>query len=182
MHPDLVREFIAAFHAELNTASRKRMEAERQVRTELTDVSRRLDGLIEAIAEGLRSPELQDKLDQLSSRKRQLESELEGTKPSGPILHPNLAELYRRKVAELRTSLEHPECRDGAITILRSLIDHVVVRPVDEGFEVQFVGEIANMISVPHGKGAMKIDQRRIAVKRVAGARNHRQLTLRISV
>ncbi len=84
------------------------------------------------------------------------------------FIHPNLAELYRRKVAELRTSLEHPECRDGAITILRSLIDHVVVRPVDEGFEVQFVGEIANMISVPHGKGAMKIDQSIIAVKRVA--------------
>ncbi len=89
----------------------------------------------------------------------------------GPILHPNLAELYRRKVAELRTSLEHPECRDGAITILRSLIDHVVVCPVDERFEVQFVGEIANMISVPHGKGAMKFDQRGIAVKRVTRVR-----------
>ena len=54
----------------------------------------------------------------------------------------------------------------------------MVVHPVDEGFEVQFVGEIANMISVPHGKGAMKIDQRRIAVKRVAGARNCLDLLL----
>ena len=155
------------------------MDTERQVQRKLSDVSRRLDGLIEAIAEGLRSPELQDKLDQLSSQKRQLESEVEGTKPSGPTLHPNLAELYRRKVVALRTSLDDPENRDEAITIHRSLIDHVVMHPVDQGLEVQFVGEIANMIGVPHGNGAKAIDQRKVAVKRVAGARNCLDLLLR---
>ena len=55
-------------------------------------------------------------------------------------LHPNLAELYRRKVAELQRAVQDPSLRDEALTILRSLIDHVVITPADSGFEVDFVG------------------------------------------
>ena len=74
MHPDLVKEFITAFHAELNTESHSRAQLEQQTRKELADVGRRLDGLIEAIAQGFRSVDLQNKLDGLSALKRKLES------------------------------------------------------------------------------------------------------------
>ena len=74
MHPDLVKEFITAFHAELNTESHSRAQLEQQTRKELADVDRRLDGLIAAIAEGFRSVDLQNKLDGLSAQKRKLES------------------------------------------------------------------------------------------------------------
>ncbi len=178
MHPDLVKEFITAFHAELNNEKRKRAIVERQVSRDLSDVCRRLDGLIEAISEGFRLPELQEKLDALADRKRDLERELDAAEPGVPLLHPNLAELYRRKVAELHTALRNPVDQDEAITILRSLIDRVVVNPVDKGFEVEFVGEIANMIRFPHGKNAMKIDRCKSAVMRVAGARNHLYRTI----
>ena len=73
MHPDLVKEFITAFHAELNAESHSRAQLENQIRKELADVYRRLDGLIEAIAEGFRSVDLQNKLDGLSAQKRKLE-------------------------------------------------------------------------------------------------------------
>ena len=45
MHPDLVKEFITAFHAELNAESHSRAQLEQQTRKELADVDRRLDGL-----------------------------------------------------------------------------------------------------------------------------------------
>jgi DNA invertase Pin-like site-specific DNA recombinase len=173
MHPDLVRDFIAAFHAELNAQNGKRAVAERQIRAELSEVCRRLDGLIEAISDGLRLPELQEKLDGLATRKRDLTRELDTAAPSAPLLHPNLADLYRRKVAELHTALNDPAARDEATTILRSLIDRIVIAAGDEGFEIEFVGSIANMIRIPHGKNATKLDQCESAVVRVAGARNH---------
>ncbi len=59
MHPDLVAEFIKEFHAEVN---RQRRDAELSVTLkgrELDDVRRKLDGLVEAIADGLRAPGLQ---------------------------------------------------------------------------------------------------------------------------
>ena len=55
MHPDLVKQFITASHAELNTESHSRAQLEQQTQKELADVDRRLDGLIEAIVGGFRS-------------------------------------------------------------------------------------------------------------------------------
>ena len=54
MAPDLVKEFIAEFHREVNRLSREREADLGLQRRELEEVSRKLRGLIEAIAEGLR--------------------------------------------------------------------------------------------------------------------------------
>ena len=45
MHPDLVKEFITAFHAELNAESHSRAQLANLTRKELAVVDRRLDGL-----------------------------------------------------------------------------------------------------------------------------------------
>lgn len=76
-----------------------------QKRRDLDDVSRKLTGLIEAIADGLRAPGLQSRLDELERRKAALAAELEIASPPAPCLHPNLAEVYRKKVADLQTAL-----------------------------------------------------------------------------
>ena len=111
----------------------------------------------------------------MSAQKRKLERKLEEAEPSVPVLHPNLAVLYRRKVAELTSVLGNSQDRDEAVTIIRSLIDDFVVGSTVGGFRVEFVGEIANMIKIPHGNAAMNIEKCEIAVKRVAGARKPRE-------
>jgi hypothetical protein len=96
MHPDLVAEFIREFHAEV---TRQRRDAELTLglkRRELDEVKRKLNGVIEAIAEGFRAPGLQGKLDELEQRKERLAAEIDGASVAGPRLHPNLAEVYRR--------------------------------------------------------------------------------------
>ena len=40
-------------------------------------------------------------------------------------------------------------------------------RDVLEGFRVEFVGEIANMIKIPHGNAAMNIEKCEIAVSKL---------------
>ena len=111
----------------------------------------------------------------MSAQKRKLERKLEEAEPSVPVLHPNLAVLYHRKVAELTSVFGHPQDRGEAVTINRSFIDDFVVESAVEGFRVEFVGEIANMIKIPRGNAAMNIEKCKIAVKRVAGARKPRE-------
>ena len=142
---------------------------------DLAEVTRRHSGLIDAIADGLRTPGLKEQLERLEHRKTELAQAIAQAPPTAPQLHPNLAELYRRKVAELQRALEDPSLRNEALTILRSLIDHVVITPADSGFEVDFVGEIANMIKVPGGQDTQILGHYAISVKRVAGARLQRE-------
>jgi site-specific DNA recombinase len=86
----------------------------------LEETCRKLDGLIEAIAEGFRAPGLQKKLDELDRQKATLESEIKNAPKSAPRLHPNLAEIYRKKVSTLQDALCNPDTRSEAIEILRS--------------------------------------------------------------
>ena len=178
MHPDLVKEFIAEFHAEVNRQNRGHQLTLENKKRDHAEVTRRHNGLIDAIADGLRTPGLKERLEQLEQRKSELAQAIAEAPPPAPQLHPNLAELYRRKVAELQRAIEDPALRDEALTILRSLIDCVEITPAESGFEVDFVGEIASMIKLPGGQDAQKLGHYAISAKRVAGARNRPYLLI----
>jgi hypothetical protein len=66
--------------------------------------------------------------------------------------------------------------------VLRGLLERVVVAPIEGGFDVEIVGEIAQMIEIGLGKGKKKgpVLNERMArsVKVVAGARYQRYLHL----
>lgn len=121
---------------------------------ELATVKRKLDGLIDAIAGGLRAAGLQQRLDELESRKSELEARL-ATPASPPVrLHPNLAQLYRDKVAELHVALSDPELRAEALELIRGLIERVELHPDEGGYRIELVGEITNMMCSPPGRRA----------------------------
>ena len=153
MQPDLVQEFISAFHEELNQVQREQSIGLEQVRKELARIDRQLDGLYEAIADGLRTPGLKAKLESLEQNKTALEANLEAAPPPAPILHPNLAELYRRKVEELHTSLNHENCRTEAAEILRDLIERIEIARGENGIEVSLTGAIVNMVKLAQSSG-----------------------------
>jgi hypothetical protein len=115
MAPELVEEFVAAFHEEVNRLRRDETAARAGKERELAEVRRKLDGLIDAVAEGLRGPGLQQRLDGLEARKANLEQELSADPPPPVRLHPNLAQLYRRQVEQLQLALQEPSIRDEAL-------------------------------------------------------------------
>jgi site-specific DNA recombinase len=89
-----------------------------------------------------------------------------------PRLHPNLSEVYRRKLEALHESLADPQTGTEALEILRSLIDRVVLYPSDRGFEIELVGEIAHMValgSATNTKKAAIPKEAACSVKVVAG-------------
>jgi hypothetical protein len=123
MAPELVEEFIRAFQKEINH-QRREDDALRDAKgRELADIRRKLDGLIKAIADGLRAPGLQQRLDELEARRIAIEECLAASLTTPVRLHPNLAQVYRRQVEQLHQALDHPEIRDEAVQVLRGLIE-----------------------------------------------------------
>jgi site-specific DNA recombinase len=80
-----------------------RASLNRELKTECAD---RIDTLLEAVASGaLKGPSVQAELEELEARQAGLAKKLAALKEEPVRLHPNLAALYRRKVATLRWSI-----------------------------------------------------------------------------
>ena len=72
MQPDLVAEFAEAYQQEVNRQRAGADAARERTSRELAQVERKLAGLVEAIANGLRAPSLQQTLDDLEQRRAEL--------------------------------------------------------------------------------------------------------------
>jgi site-specific DNA recombinase len=75
MVPELVEEFVRAFQKEVNNRRREDDLLLDANKRELAEVRRKLNGLIDAIAEGLRARGLQKRLEELELRRAELEQE-----------------------------------------------------------------------------------------------------------
>jgi site-specific DNA recombinase len=64
-------------------------------RRELDKIRHKLDGLIEAIAEGFRAPGLQARLDKLELHRVRLEAEIDGAPATAPRQHGTILRWRR---------------------------------------------------------------------------------------
>ena len=92
-------------------------------------------------------------------------------------LHPNLPNLYRRKVEQLQVALSEPETRVAAGEIIRSLIARIVLTPVGETLEIKLYGDLAEIVTVSQGTGRQQngpvSGEAGPLLSVVAGTRNH---------
>ena len=121
---------------------------------------------------GLVRGELRD----LEFRKKDLERQLQVSDQGKAIgVHPNMADLYARKVGELQTFLADEMLRPEAMEIIRSLIDHIEVHDSDtrDKPDVILVGALAAILDYTHQNktAASRGDGGRVLI--VAGARKH---------
>ena len=111
----LVTRLHVGLKGTMNALHLKDLAQKTRKERELAEVRRKLDGLIAAIADGLRGPGLQQKLDDLEARKATLEEALAADPPLTVRVHPNLAHVYRAKVQRLHLALGDPALRDEAL-------------------------------------------------------------------
>jgi hypothetical protein len=123
--PELVAEFVRAFAEEMANLQRQAASEHGRLREELADVERRLEGVMRAIEGGAWSETLNKRLSDLEPRKADLLSRRARQPSSAPVirLHPNTAELYPAKVADLEAALNAPGTEPDAAEALRVLID-----------------------------------------------------------
>ena len=110
--------------------------------------------MMRAIEDGLYESSMKERLKCLQNERLALEVDLgETAEAEFTILsHPNLPELYRRKVEQLEAILEGPD-RAEAMDLIRSMIDRVELRPRGEakGLDAILHGDLAAILAACAG-------------------------------
>jgi len=154
--PQLFRVFATEYIALVNRRAHDAEETERTARHELAAVNAKIEAVLEAIEDGIRTPSTKRRLE-LEARREQLEANFQ--KPEATQLklrlHPRLTEGYRRKVGAFEEALNDPEERGQAAEIMRSLIDKVVLTPEPSGRRVgaKLYGELAGILALAENEG-----------------------------
>jgi hypothetical protein len=123
---------------------------------------------------------LKAELRALEDRQAELEGAVAVAAAREPLIHPNLAEIYRQKVAALHEALADPASKDDAFDTIRSLIDEVHLVPRGGELRIEIKGELGGILNLCQASEATKpgLGDRAVAaaeqVKMVAGTCNQR--------
>ena len=174
---DLIKNFADTFKAEVTRLRRERGSRDRQVQKDLNKVDMSIKRCLTFITEGDGDPGIvREELRSLEARRRDLERTLGASLEDSSVeVHPNIGELYTKKVRELPTLLADDTTRPQAMDIIRSLIDRVVVTEgVERGKpDVLLVGGLAAILAFAQNNTATLISENGGRVLMVAGARSH---------
>ena len=104
----LVDEFAVEFKREFTRLRKQGHGARRRVLKDLQQVERGIKRCLDFVTGGDGDPgSVRDQLRRLDARKREIDVDLKAQQGEIEIaIHPNLPDLYRRKVAELQQMLE----------------------------------------------------------------------------
>ena len=117
---------------------------------------------------------IRNTLEELEVQKRALTRELSLQTEDGKIvLHPNIGELYVRKIGDLKSLLQNDTTKHQATEIIRSLIEKIVVSPTAQRGKSDVVlhGALASILSYANDttqRGAVSSGVGRVLL--VAGA------------
>jgi site-specific DNA recombinase len=154
--PNLVEAFVRIYIDEVNAANASRGPVRTQVRLELSRIERQIANLLDMIKDGGGTRTLISELRQLEHRQEDAAARLAAADvvEALPALHPNLAGVYRQKVADLETALLEPAAAARAIVALRNLIDAILIFPGSGRGEmkVQLRGDLAAFLQMPDGR------------------------------
>ncbi len=151
---DLIETFTAEFNAEITRLRQSKNTQSRQIQKDLNRVNASIKRCIAFITGGDEDPGLvRDELKDLEVRKQSLERQLSTSADDRMIQsHPNMANLYRKKVKELQSLLTDDATRPEAMEIIRSMIERIEVH--DSGRrgdpDVILVGALASILDYAH--------------------------------
>ncbi len=123
----LIDEFTVEFKRELARLRREGHGAKRRLLKELQDVERGIKRCLDFITGGDGDPgSVRAQLRRLEARKREIDADLRSQQDGADVaIHPNLPELYRKKVTKLQEALQHESTRAQVVETIRSLVDRI---------------------------------------------------------
>jgi len=176
MDPGLFELFAEEFIAECNHVVQARSAEADQAKAQLARIEGQIDRLVDAIAGGADAQSLNARLKEFEVQQAVLQTKLASSPEQEPLLHPNLASLYRDKIEALADALQASDSRAEAFEIIRSLVDKVVLTPVDDELQIDLHGDLAGVLQLCNAgkkKPAASFEERARQIKMVAGGRNH---------
>jgi site-specific DNA recombinase len=152
----LIDEFTGEFKRELARLRKEGHGTKQRLLKELQDVERGIKRCLDFITGGDGDPgSVRDQLRRLETRKREINADLRTQQDGADVaIHPNLPELYRKKVAKLQQALQHEATRPQVFETIRSLVDRIEVLPgrARGHCEVTIVGALAQILAFAHEK------------------------------
>ena len=146
MDPALFKEFCEEFTREINRLRIDASADQQGWRDERDRIERELSKLLTAIKAGGPIQAIVDDMKRLEARKAELTEELVAASEPPPLLHPNLAKLYREKISALHESLQEEATRAEAAELVRSLVDQITLVPEAGALSIVLRGDLAALL------------------------------------
>jgi site-specific DNA recombinase len=173
LRQDLFEEFCDEFTREMNRLRMEHRAGLSAAEREIERIEVRRKKLIEMVMDGVSPSEVKDELNANAARREELKARLAAAAASPPLLHPQMAELYRGKVTALAQALEHQETRTEVSEALRGLIDAIVLTPNEGELQIELKGNLAAMLgAAQNAKRSPETGDLSLQVVMVAGACN----------
>ena len=168
-----VAEAVRGYHEELNRQKQDRRAQTAADRQALPKVERAIAGIIAAIEDGMYQPAMKARMAELERQKVEMSARLAADTPQLPDVNPNIAEIYRRKVANLIATLTDPQTNQEASTALRSLIGDIVLTPGEKRGKVHATlrGELLSILDFAAGRNTQGTSMSRAITNAAASPR-----------
>ena len=150
LDPKLFAEFCDAYTQEMN---RLRIESRTGIavaEAEVVRIDRELDTLLNLILKGGAADAINAKMVLLEQRKKELTAFLADADEPPPLLHPAMAGQYRVRVQQLYDALQgdSEEQRLEAADVLRTLVEDIILTPMDGKIEIDVRGDLAGILTL----------------------------------
>jgi site-specific DNA recombinase len=89
---------------------------------------------------------------EMERQEDELEAKLTEAEEPPPLLHPNLAEVYRERLDSLSRALGRPDTREEAADLIRSLASAIELTPENGDLAIVLRGDLAAMLSFAANK------------------------------
>lgn len=152
---DAVKQAVAAYIDQVNAANREQRAQAELDRRSLEKIERSIAGIISAIEDGMYQPSMKARLSDLERQRDELRDKRVEDSQVVPYIHPNVAELYRRRVAYLVDALKDPALRDEVGQDIRSIVGKIIITPGPERGEVhaELCGQLMGILGVASKEG-----------------------------
>jgi hypothetical protein len=180
LNQELFDEFCQEFTREMNRLRMERRASLSSGKREVERISTRIKKLLNLMLDDeIAVDEGKAEIKTLDARRKELQAQLESADEPPPLLHPEMAELYRQKVTTLAQALEAAERRTEAREALRDLIDMITLIPEQGALRIELTGNLAAMLGATvQSKRSPETGDLSLQVSMVAGARNQHYLQL----
>jgi len=171
MEPSLFEEFAREFMAEVNKQRSAASAAKAGMRSDIERIDRQIKRLVDAILDGADAKPINAKLKELEAEKARHENALNAAPEDKPLLHPNLAAIYRARIENLETALRDPHHDREAFDVVRGLVEEVRIIPAGGEITIELRGELAGILAVAETakKGSTSHQDMALQIKMVAG-------------
>ncbi len=131
MTPEAAAEAMRAYAEETNRLNRERRLSADTNRKALAETEKAIKEIVRIIEQGGYHRALSDRLTELEARQDDLKAKLEEAPADILDLHPNIGDIYRRRIERLTEALSHPDDALEATNAIREVINRIVITPAE---------------------------------------------------